>query len=51
MIDFLSTNLAIILFFLAGTALLVVEVFMPGVWRCRNFGHCAGGRQYRADAD
>ena len=30
MIDFLSTNLAIILFFLAGTALLVVEVFMPG---------------------
>ena len=30
MIDFLSTNLAIILFFVVGTALLVVEVFMPG---------------------
>ena len=30
MIDFLSSNLAILLFFLAGTALLVIEVFMPG---------------------
>jgi membrane-bound ClpP family serine protease len=30
MIDFLSTNLAIILFFVVGTALLVIEVFMPG---------------------
>lgn len=30
MIDFLSTDLAIILFFLIGTALLVIEVFMPG---------------------
>ena len=30
MIDFLATNLAVILFFLAGTALLVIEVFMPG---------------------
>ena len=30
MIDFLSTDIAIILFFLAGTALLIVEVFMPG---------------------
>lgn len=30
MIDFLSTDLAIILFFLVGTALLVIEVFMPG---------------------
>ncbi len=30
MIDFLSTDIAIILFFLIGTALLVIEVFMPG---------------------
>lgn len=30
MMDFLSSNLAILLFFLAGTALLVIEVFMPG---------------------
>jgi membrane-bound ClpP family serine protease len=30
MIDFLSTNIAILLFFLVGTALLVIEVFMPG---------------------
>ncbi|MFH1513632.1 MAG: NfeD family protein [Bacillota bacterium] len=30
MIDFLSTDLAIILFFVVGTALLVIEVFMPG---------------------
>lgn len=30
MIDFLSTDLAIILFFVVGTGLLVVEVFMPG---------------------
>ena len=30
MIDFLSTDIAIILFFLVGTALLVIEVFMPG---------------------
>lgn len=30
MIDFFATDLAIALFFLAGTALLVIEVFMPG---------------------
>ena len=30
MIDFLATNLAVILFFAVGTILLVVEVFMPG---------------------
>ena len=30
MIDFLSTDIAIILFFIVGTGLLVVEVFMPG---------------------
>jgi membrane-bound ClpP family serine protease len=30
MIDFLTTNLAIILFFVIGTVLLVIEVFMPG---------------------
>ena len=30
MIDFLATNLAVILFFVVGTVLLVIEVFMPG---------------------
>jgi len=30
MIDFLATNLAIILFFAVGTVLLIIEVFMPG---------------------
>ncbi len=30
MVDFLSANLAIILFFFVGVGLLVVEVFMPG---------------------
>jgi membrane-bound ClpP family serine protease len=38
MIDFLTTNLAILLFFLAGTGLLVVEVFMPGFGIAGVFG-------------